>query len=160
MTAAQRAESTTSIISVLPKNKPLVSWPAAQRLAAKQRSSSRTNLKSLAVHLVYGPTKSSSLNLCANLEFSWTFLRKPDGTGLVIFALDKSQTTRYSWPRGRPRRNAGDQPPLSGPGVRCTSVAGGAGWRSAAGHAASGAGGLYPIEAWGLIVCSGVANSR
>jgi len=37
-------------------------------------------------------------------------------------------------------------------------VAGGAGRRSAAGHAAnagtntSGAGGLYPIEAWGLIV--------
>src|SRR5262245_55682568 len=41
---------------------------------------------------------------------------------------------------------------------RCASVAGGAGRRSAAGHAAnagmntSGAGGLYPIEAWGLIV--------
>src|SRR5262249_33451873 len=38
---------------------------------------------------------------------------------------------------------------------RCASVAGGAGRRSAAGHAAnagtntSGAGGLYPIEAWG-----------
>jgi len=41
---------------------------------------------------------------------------------------------------------------------RFASVAGGAGRRSAAGHAAnvgtntSGAGGLYPIEAWGLIV--------
>src|SRR5262245_39739530 len=40
----------------------------------------------------------------------------------------------------------------------CASVAGGVGRRSAAGHAAnagtntSGAGGLYPIEAWGLIV--------
>src|SRR5260221_14602755 len=39
---------------------------------------------------------------------------------------------------------------------RCASVAGGAGLRRAAGHAAnagrnpSGAGGLYPIEAWGL----------
>src|SRR5262249_32973347 len=51
---------------------------------------------------------------------------------------------------------------------RCASVAGEAGRRSAAGHAAnagtntSGAGGLYPIEAWGLIgsCCSGVANSR
>jgi putative ABC transport system substrate-binding protein len=52
-----------------------------------------------------------------------------------------------------------DQPPLSGPVEyqfkvgRCASVAGGAGRRSAAGHAAnagtntSGAGGLYPIEA-------------
>jgi len=42
--------------------------------------------------------------------------------------------------------------------VGCASVAGGAGRRSAAGHAAnvgtntSGADGLYPIEAWGLIV--------
>ena len=39
---------------------------------------------------------------------------------------------------------------------RCASVAGGAGWRSAAGHAAkagtntSGAGGLYPSDACGL----------
>jgi hypothetical protein len=41
------------------------------------------------------------------------------------------------------------------------SVAGGAGWRSAAGHAAkagtntSGAGGLYPSDACGLIVLNG-----
>src|SRR5215510_15408532 len=49
---------------------------------------------------------------------------------------------------------------------RCASVAGGAGRRSAAGHAAnagtntSGAGGLYPIEAWGLIVLYNKAWER
>jgi hypothetical protein len=57
-----------------------------------------------------------------------------------------------------------DQPPLSGPGGNVSlrlvlAPAWPAERRSAAGHAAdagtktSGAGGLYPIEAWGLTVC-------
>ena len=57
------------------------------------------------------PDKVKPLNLCAKVQFSWALLRTRRHW-VSYFALDKTQTTRYSFvtpsarPRARSRRNA------------------------------------------------------